>query len=382
MTPYRITSLPGRCLLPFFGIVISIVGLACNGKNSAGPAETRFQLTVIAGAGGSIVAPVQASQAVEDGAATTISARADRGYAFARWVVLGDNASVSYVNSPDAEVTLGGGNDTVRAEFIAVPALPGHIDISAMPRENGVNFLRYSGSWTTLPDFAALAPDSAGPADSLAVTALPHGTGGFGAVLNGYLSIPIDGSYSFFLTSSDGSALYLNDSLMLSNDGVHAAPSADSVMVPLTQGDYLIGVRYFNATSSPFLNVSYACPDIGIDRMTIPKDALQRCDTRPVAKITINRPAGGETFRLGDTVHVQWTYKNSRGQTVAQISADNGKTFSNICDSAFAGTISSYDWLIPPGADYLITQTAVIRVKEYPPFDATGVSKVFSIAAR
>jgi hypothetical protein len=365
-----------------FEIFVSIALLSCNGKDTVNPGETRYQLTVIAGAGGRIVVPIQSSNAVTKGAATTVSARPDHGYAFARWDVLGDNGSVNYINSPAASVTLGGGDDTVRAEFIAVPALPGHIDVSTLPMENGVNFIRYRGSWTTLPDFAALTPDTAGPADSFAVTALPHGANGFGVVLNGYFAIPLDGNYTFYLVSSDGSALYLNDSLVLSNDGVHAAPIEDSVTMPLTQGTYLIGVRYFDATSSPFLNVSYACPDNGIDKMTIPKDALQRCDTRPAVKIAVTRPAGGETFRLGDTVHVRWTYKNPRGQTVAQISADNGKSYSNITNNAFAGTVSSYDWVIPLGADSLITQTAVIRVKEYPPFNVNGISKVFSIVAR
>jgi hypothetical protein len=211
---------------------------------------------------------------------------------------------------------------------------------------------------------------------------VPHGAQNFGAMLSGYLSIPLDGSYTFYLASSDGSALYLNDSLVLSNDGVHSIPAEDSVTVALTHGFYLIGVRYFDAASTPFLSVGYACPDIGIDKMTIPKDALYRADTRPAVRITVTQPAGGETFRLGATIHVRWNYKNSRGQVYALISVDNGKHFDNISINAFPGNVTAYDWQIPLGADSLMTQTAFIRVEEYPPFTEKGVSKAFSIVGR
>jgi hypothetical protein len=288
---------------------------------------------------------------------------------------------VTYQNAANATVTVNG-NDTVRAEFLTVPALPGNMDLSSIPTENGLDFLRYNGSWTKLPDFSSMTQDSAGPADTFGTASLSRGPLNFGAVLSGYLTIPLDGSYTFYLTSSDGSELLLNDSLVLSNDGIHAAPAQDSVTVALTTGFYLIGVRYFDVSSTPFLNVSYACPDIGIDKMTIPKDALYRADTKPPVKITVTQPAGGETFRLGDTIHVRWNYTNPRGQVWVELSVDNGKRFDNISVNAFPGNAVSYDWLIPPAADSLITHTALIRVEEYAPFTVKGVSKEFSIVAR
>jgi hypothetical protein len=359
---------------------ITTAWLACNGHNPAGPVQG-CRLTVIAAAGGEIIAPEQSVIEVSKGASATVTARPQWGFTFARWTVFGDNASVVYQNAASAAVMLIG-DDTVRAEFLAVPALPGTMDLSSIPTENGVNYLRYRGSWTKLPDFPALAPDTAGPVDTLSVATVPHGAQNFGAVLSGYLSIPLDGSYAFYLASSDGSALYLNDSLVLFNDGIHLSPVEDSVTVALKTGFYLIGVRYFDATSTPFLNVGYACPDIGIDKMTIPKDALYRADTRPAVKITVTQPAGGETFRLGDTIHVRWNYKNPRGQVFALISIDKGKHFDNISIDAFPGNVTAYDWQIPLGADSLITHTALIRVEEYPPFTANGVSKAFSIVAR
>jgi hypothetical protein len=353
--------------------------LACNRHNPTGPVQG-CRLTVLAAAGGEVIAPPQSAIEFDKGASATLSARPQSGFAFMRWTVFGDSAMVTYQNAVNATVTVNG-TDTVRAEFVAVPSLSGHVDLSSFPTENGLDFLRFKGSWTKLPDFSSIAPDSAGPVDTFCAASLSHSPLNFGAVLSGYLTIPLDGSYTFYLTSSDGSSLFLNDSLVLSNDGIHAAAHQDSVTLPLTTGFYRIEVRYFDGGSAPFLNVSYACPDVGIEKITIPRDALYRADTRPAVRITVTRPAGGETFRLGDTIHVRWNYKNPRGQVWVELSVDNGKQFDNISVNAFPGNAASYDWPISL-VDSFITNTALIRVEEYAPFTVKGVSKAFSIVAR
>jgi len=378
MSQYNITCLIGKVVLLSFGIFIATAWLTCNGNNPAGPVQAMYHLTVMAGQGGKVRAPVQSVVVVNKGASVNISAGADRGWAFARWTVSGDNAAVTYQNSATAAVTLNG-NDTVTAQFVQVPALPDPIDLSAIPTENGVNFARYAGSWSKLPDFSTLFAQASGPGDSLGLYMSPGQANGFGLDVSGYLAIALDGNYTFYAASSDGSSLYLNDSAVLVSDGIHATPKEDSVTVALSQGVYLIGVHYFAGPSVPYLRVAYACVDIGIEKTAIPKDALLRADTRPPVKITVTRPAGGETFRLGDTIHARWNYKNPRGQVYAQLSVDNGKRFKNISIKAFQGDASSYDWQIPLGADSLITQTALIRVEEYPPFTVKGVSKLFAI---
>ena len=382
MSHYKITCLIGRVVLLSFGIFIVMAWFACNGPNATGPQPAQgCRLTVIAAAGGEIVAPAKSVIEVNKGASATLSARAQSGYAFMRWSVFGDSAAVTYQNAANATVIVNG-TDTVRAEFIAAASLSGHPDLSGFTTENGLDFLRFKGSWTKLPDFSSIAQDSAGPVDTFGTASLSHSSLNFGALLSGYLSIPLDGSYTFYLTSSDGSALFLNDSLVLSNDGIHAAARQDSIALPLTTGFYRIEVRYFNGGSAPFLNVSYACPDIGIEKISIPRDALYRADTRPVVRINVTQPLGGETFRLGDTIHIRWTYKNPRGQVYALISPDNGKHYDNISINAFPGNVTAYDWQIPLGADSLITHTAVIRVEEYFPNTVKGVSKIFSIVGR
>jgi hypothetical protein len=358
-----------------------VVFFACNGKSSPIGPSTTYQLTVIADAGGTITIPSSSPVSVASGAETAIKAHANAGFSFARWVVNGDFATIAYLNSASTTVKLGTGNDTVRAEFIAVPALPNQINISAFQNENGANFSYYKGTWTTLPDFSSLVPDSSGPCDSMDVNAMPHISNNFGFTYNGYFSITIDGDYTFFLKSADGSQLLLNNSVVITNDGIHSQPVEDSAVVSLSQGTYLMEVRYFDASSSPYLNVSYACVANGIEKQTISNQSLQRPYTGPVPKITITSPAGGETYHLGDTIHVRWTYKNARAQVFASISVDSGKSIENISATAFPPTVTTYDWKIPSDSVSYITHSAFIKVGEYPPYNLFGFSNSFSIIA-
>ncbi len=40
-------------------------------------------------------------------------------------------------------------------------------------------------------------------------------------VFDGWIRIPLDGVYTFYLSSDDGSRLYIGDQLTVDNDGLH-----------------------------------------------------------------------------------------------------------------------------------------------------------------
>jgi hypothetical protein len=340
-----------------------------------------FQMTVIAGTGGTITAPATQTVATCLDSDIVITAHANPGYVFSEWTDTSGNAVIAFKNSASTTAKLSSGNATLQAGFIPIVSVLKPIDISAFQKENGANYRYYEGSWTTLPDFSTLVPDSAGPCDSLDVNAIAHRTNNFGVVFYGYINIAIDGNYTFYVKATDGSALLINDSLILSNDGVHSSSAEKSANVNLQQGAYVIEVRYLNAGSAPDFKVSYECSDVGLTKATINSDFISRPYTGPVPKITIDKPSGGETVHLGDTLHVQWTYKNSRGQVFVSLSVDSGKSFENICTEAIPGNVMTYNWQVPLGADSLVTQSALIMVEEYPPFNLHGISNRFSIVA-
>ena len=66
----------------------------------------------------------------------------------------------------------------------------------------------------------------------------------FGAIFTGYLRIPSKGLYTLRLVSDDGSRMFLNDSLVIDNDGQHGADAVDAELA-LEQGIHKLKVEYF-----------------------------------------------------------------------------------------------------------------------------------------
>ena len=66
-----------------------------------------------------------------------------------------------------------------------------------------------------------------------------------GLTYKGYINIPEDGIYSFFLSSDDGSMLYIDGQVVIDNDGLHA-PGEVTGQAALKQGYHPIEVQYFD----------------------------------------------------------------------------------------------------------------------------------------
>lgn len=76
-----------------------------------------YQLSVVAGVGGTRTAPATSPITVNHGAATTISAAPNSGYVFANWTVIGGTATIANANSASTTVTLTSANATIQANF-------------------------------------------------------------------------------------------------------------------------------------------------------------------------------------------------------------------------------------------------------------------------
>ncbi len=92
-------------------------------------------------------------------------------------------------------------------------------------------------------------------------------------VLESYLEITEDGSYSFFTNSDDGSKLYINNKLVVDNDGDHGVMER-SGSVELKKGRHLVRVAFFNGGGGFHLDVKYSGPSI--PKQIIPANHLYR----------------------------------------------------------------------------------------------------------
>jgi hexosaminidase len=77
----------------------------------------------------------------------------------------------------------------------------------------------------------------------------------FSVAYEGYFKADADAIYEFNLKSDDGAVLYMDDELVIDNDGEHSAQDKTGI-VPLKQGFHKIKVQYFNAGGGAELGVS------------------------------------------------------------------------------------------------------------------------------
>ena len=94
----------------------------------------------------------------------------------------------------------------------------------------------------------------------------------FSVLVEGYIDTDISGTYTFILTSDDGSWLYIDDILVIYNGGYHAAkPVAGSIV--LEGGQRKIMVKYFDGGGGAVLNLLWVPPD-GVES-AIPMERLK-----------------------------------------------------------------------------------------------------------
>ena len=93
----------------------------------------------------------------------------------------------------------------------------------------------------------------------------------FGYNLEGYLNVPETGVYTFSLEANDGAVLYLNDQLIIDNDGGHRTQILDS-KIGLKKGWHPIKVDYFQQGGAKTLNLVWEGP--GVKSQMVPADAL------------------------------------------------------------------------------------------------------------
>ena len=175
------------------------------------------------------------------------------------------------------------------ARSIAIYLLREQVRPNAPPvKRPGVEFEFYNGHFDRLPQFDKLKPATTGHADKFTVGAGPQ-KNEMALRFHGLLTVPRAGDYTFWTASDDGSQLFLDNKLVVDNDGYHALAEREG-KVKLAAGDHSILVTYFDFGGDRELKVFWAGP--GLDRQEIPTSALFSSGGVPM------RPIGGETFTV------------------------------------------------------------------------------------
>jgi cytochrome c2 len=128
-----------------------------------------------------------------------------------------------------------------------------------------MNYAYYEGAWSNLPDFSKLKSKATGQATDFDL-AVARRSNNCALKFEGFLKIDKEGSYTFYVSSDDGSKLWIDDKLVVNNDGIHP-PQLKSGKITLAKGMRKLTVSVFNAGGGFELGVEFEGP--GLERQPL-----------------------------------------------------------------------------------------------------------------
>jgi hexosaminidase len=129
----------------------------------------------------------------------------------------------------------------------------------------GVTVSYYEGRWSRVPDFGALSSLRQQVVSSIDLS-LRQRAEFYALRFMGYIRIPKNGTYTFTLSSDDGSWLRIGGATVVDHDGPHAT-SEKTGRVVLTAGVHPFELGYFQATGGSSLNLWLEGP--GMPKQTV-----------------------------------------------------------------------------------------------------------------
>jgi fibronectin type 3 domain-containing protein len=180
----------------------------------------------------------------------------------------------------------------------------------------GVNYLYYeTPGLSNLPDFNMLTPVSNGHVQAMDLS-VPHREDDFELTFSSSIKITTGGVYTFFTTSDDGSALYIDGfdaaHRVVNNDFLQA-PTERSGTVNLSPGLHLIYVTFFERGGGQDLEVRYEGPGgSGIAKQLIPSVVLGQPFASATTLVLPPAPAAPTALvahgtSTASSVTVRWT---------------------------------------------------------------------------
>ncbi|NNL57221.1 MAG: hypothetical protein HKO71_05680 [Pseudomonadales bacterium] len=141
-----------------------------------------------------------------------------------------------------------------------------------MPVLAQFNYAVYDGTYDTLPDFnaAGMEPIATGQSNVIDVSVTSQSET-FALVFERDITISASGEYIFSARSDDGSKIYIDNTVVVDNDGLHGATTVTG-SINLTPGNYALRVEFFEKYGGEVLEVGYRTDNP--DFQPIPPDGV------------------------------------------------------------------------------------------------------------
>jgi polygalacturonase len=125
-----------------------------------------------------------------------------------------------------------------------------------IPEKNGVHYRYYLGKWDKIPDVLELKPVKTGVIKQFRLEEIKTRKNDFALLMIGFVTVKKAGNFTFYSGSNDGSKLYIDNALLVDNDGSHGfLESAGDIY--LSKGMHSVEVRYLQLGGSKSLKVSW-----------------------------------------------------------------------------------------------------------------------------
>ncbi len=152
------------------------------------------------------------------------------------------------------------------SEFVPTVSPPG--------TANGVDWKAYEENFPWLPKLQDLTPVSIGDTARPDLSVLPD-SGDVGLLFTGYLSIPTDGAYTFYLNADTGAYLRIHEASVIDADFGYSGGTERSGMIRLKAGKHPFRLYYrHGGVGTPSLSLQWSGP--GIAKGTIPDSVFLR----------------------------------------------------------------------------------------------------------
>jgi putative heme-binding domain-containing protein len=180
------------------------------------------------------------------------------------------------IPSVSNETLRGGLYNAVRSLMFELPQHLKAESGSALLLQNGiqVDYFHPSPQNVAIETLAKLKPKASGIVPEIVMNVPQKKENDqFALRFTGLIQIPTAGKYTFYISSDDGSRLYLGDKLLIDNDGLHGM-SEKTGSIDLQPGSQPIVVTYFDNGGGDGLEVNWSGPNfkkqkIAADRLSV-----------------------------------------------------------------------------------------------------------------
>ncbi|PBJ11074.1 family 20 glycosylhydrolase [Flavobacterium sp. ACN6] len=151
------------------------------------------------------------------------------------------------------QISESGKRSSINKIIVRNPDLKPDLDIQ--PKKNGLKYEYFTGTFKQVQDLELSKPVNSGILEGK-ISAEKWKTKlerYIGLKFSGYIFIQETGNYTFSTLSDDGSKLFIDDELIVNNDGIHWANEAYRA-VKLEKGFHKLNISYFDLTGGTILN--------------------------------------------------------------------------------------------------------------------------------